>query len=144
MPQLIRFNADTKPQIVTITDGFASLDFVVRGALTLAEDAHFLARLEPAGGANASNQDVWLAAIMTLIVMRQDLMQELTKLPSDPIPLDAKPEDILGPVDQLSIQFTSRCFDLYLAEKQSTPIDERSKAIAPKPSIGQKRSTTSK
>lgn len=144
MPQLIRFNADSKPQLVTITDGFASLDFVVRGALTLAEDAHFLSRLEPLGGANASNQDVWLAAIMTLIVMRQDLMQELTKLPADPIPLDAKPEDVLGPIDQLSIQFTSRCFDLYLAEKQSTPLDERPKAIAPKQSSGKKSITNSK
>ena len=144
MPQLIRFNAEAKPQLVTITDGFASLDFVVRGSLTLAVDAHFLSRLEPVGGASASNQDVWLAAIMTLIVMRQDLMAELTKLPADPIPLDANPEDVLGDVSQLSIQFTSRCFDLYLAEKQSTPIDERSKAIAPKPSTGRKSTTTSK
>jgi len=143
MPTLIRFNTEP-PKIVTITDGTAELDFVIKGALTLAEEAHFLKRLETIGGSDAQNHDVWIAAIMTLLVMRQDDYRTLSKLPIEPIPLDATPEDVLGDPGSISVQFADRCFRLYLAEKSSQPLDERPKEIGGKPSSGKKSSTTSK
>lgn len=142
---LIRYTS--KPQIVTITDGFAAIDVVIRGGLTLAEDAYFLKLLgtgdNPENVEKLDNSKIWVAALMALIVMRQDLMQQLTGLPADPIPLDAKPEDVLGDIDALSVQFASTALDLFIAEKQSKPMDERPKNLQGSPWNGSKSSMIS-
>ncbi len=86
-----------------------------------------------------------MASLATLVVMRQGLFAHLKGEPNPNIPLDAPIEEILGDAGELSTQFVNSCFEFFMLEKNSTPLDDRPKHLrAEIPLSGKRSSTTSK